>query len=376
MQEIDKLRKRTDWKSPDSLGPDYDKVEAAVTEYSKFFAGLTAALLEEHDEAASQPEKASLVPHAKTLNAAWATIELTYKQIKDLNQPQKKLGELQDAIRAMAKTINESTMPSLVTKNQRLIAFLQFVQMKKMVAEVPTVESAIERFLSFRSEFQLLKKSEANSLKTIKAAEGNVLKEAKEIVRLQQEVQTQSDATSGMQGELSSRMATLQTTLGATCEFNKLACRNFWIGRFWFLMMTGSIACTAYLVFLLFFENVEDGWNLKALGTGWQSIASIMQRLAVLSPLLLLVKISLTKLNSCLHLRATYLHRISALTHYIAFEKAIPDDQKEAKAQLRLSLAEMIFSDPKTGMIKQVDGSELNINSVIGALGKFRPPSP
>lgn len=375
MQEIDTLRKMTDWKTPDSLGPDYDTVEAAATECANFFADLTAALLEEHDKAVSQPEKASLVPHAKTLNAAWATIKSNCKQIQALDQPKKKPGELQDAIRAMAETMNESTIPNLVTRNKPLIVFLQFVQMKKMVAEVPAVESEIERFLSFRSEFQLLKESEANSLKVIKSAEGNVSKEAKEIARLQQEVKTQSDATLDMQGELSSRMATLQTTLGATCEFNSLACRNFWIGCLWFLMMAGSIAFTACLVFLLFFENAEDGLNLKTLGTGWQSIASIMQRLAVLSPLLLLVKISLTKLNSCLHLRATYLHRISALTHYIAFEKAIPDDQEEAKAQLRLSLAEMIFSDPKTGMIKQTDGSELNINSVIGALGRVKPPS-
>ena len=50
------------------------------------------------------------------------------------------------------------------------------------------------------------------------------------------------------------------------------------------------------------------------------------------------------------------------------FENAIED--KDARANLRLELAKMIFNDPKTGMIKQTDGTELNINGVVGALGR------
>ena len=390
MQEIENLRQRLDWTRPTSNGAKFVIAENAAHIFSDYFVGATKELIDEFDKTKHEVEKLTFKTLANLLATTWSQIDQTYREIPNLdmpvvdprNRPQKipKTPEqLVKDIEDKAEEIRKKTMPTLVTKCQPVITFLRLVEMRELSKQVPVIQTEIENFESFREEFKTLETQKNESLAVIHKAQTDVEAEASEIKGLNIEVQSQSDSTADMQKALDSKIAALDSTMKANVQFNKLACRNFWVGRFWFLLMLVALACIGCLTFWLFFEWVTikvEGIEktkviLRNLGEGWAAFAFVLQRLAVLSPLLLVTKLSLTKLNSCNHLRATYLHRISALTHYWNFEDAV--DDKEARANLRLELAKMIFSDPQTGMIKQTDGTELNINGVIGALGKALP---
>ena len=390
MKEIENLRERLNWTRPESSGAKFVVVEKAAQVFSNYFTGLTQELIEEFDKTISKPEQLTFKTLATPLLQTWAQIDRTYNEIPNLAMPIPKPGhvgqkapkssdQLTKDIENKADEILDKTMPSKVTACQPVISFLRLVEMRELSKQVPLIQKEVDNFESFRGDFTSLQKQKKASIAAILKAQKDVETEANTIKEFKAEVQRQSASTADMQKKLESKIAALVSTLKANVQFNQLAFRNFWVGRFWFSLMLVVLGCTGCLVFWLFFditttkvEGVEKTEIvLRQLGKGLEAIAFVLQRLAVISPLLLVSKLALTKLNSCNHLRATYLHRISALTHYWNFEKGVEDE--EARSNLRLELAKMIFSDPQTGMIKQTDGTELNINGVVGALGKAFP---
>ena len=72
-----------------------------------------------------------------------------------------------------------------------------------------------------------------------------------------------------------------------------------------------------------------------------------------------------TKFNTVLQLATIYRHRLSCLKHFENFEQGMGEGHEEKKAQLRLELAKLVFSDPATGIVKQTDVPELNINGMV-----------
>ena len=394
MEETENLRLRLDWTRPESSGAKFVVAEEAAHMFSDYFAGLTKKLIEEFDTTESESEKLTFKSLARLLLQAWSWIDKAYVEIPNLANPvpnpqkpsqkiPKSSEQLRQDIHNKAKEIRETTMPKMVTTCELVIAFIRLVEMRELSKQLPSIQEEVKNFESFRGDFTSLQTQKNESMVAIQKAQREVEAEATTIKELKTEIQGQSDSTADIQIKLDSKIAALDSTMKANVQFNNLAIRNFWVGRFWFFGMLVALSCTGCLVFWLFFEvkaetttendvkKAETEIVLKQLGEGWDAVAFVLQRLAVISPLLLVSKLALTKLNSCNHLRATYLHRISALTHYWNFEDAVED--KEARANLRLELAKMIFSDPQTGMIKQTDGTELNINGVIGALGKALP---
>ncbi len=118
----------------------------------------------------------------------------------------------------------------------------------------------------------------------------------------------------------------------------------------------------ASCIFLgLFFATVI--YNIKLLeidNTDTLRFAlTIFGRLLLITVFSVALKICITKYNSERHLEITYQHRIAALDQYGTFDKAISSD--EAKNKLRLSLANIIFNDPQTGLVK--GDKDLNISS-------------
>ncbi len=173
--------------------------------------------------------------------------------------------------------------------------------------------------------------------------------------------------------EIDTTLSKVTTLLGAAEAFDGLADRNFWAARMWCGSFIIALVSAVSLASLLFLD--DDEWKLKSLGTGAEAITSVLQRGILLAIPLAIMKITLTKFNSCLHLRTIYLHRLAALKHYGDFEATIPEEETTIKSQLRLELGKLIFADPATGMIKNTE-TDININPLFTTLGKVvKPPS-
>jgi len=100
------------------------------------------------------------------------------------------------------------------------------------------------------------------------------------------------------------------------------------------------------------------------------AILLVTRKVFMISIPLLILRISLTKYNVERFLRIVYDHRSAAVSQLQLLEAAI-DDDKAAKAGLRLEAAKMILSDPIACYGQPSDSSEINISPVFSTLEKL-----
>lgn len=111
-------------------------------------------------------------------------------------------------------------------------------------------------------------------------------------------------------------------------------------------------------------------WGQYSATTMEEVVLLVTRKLFMLSVPLLLLRISLTKYNVERFLRIVYDHRNAAVAQLQLLEAAI-DDDRAAKAELRLEAAKMILSDPIASYGQQADSSEINISPVFSTLEKL-----
>jgi hypothetical protein len=140
----------------------------------------------------------------------------------------------------------------------------------------------------------------------------------------------------------------------------------------WFIAsIAAAILLTATIVYA-FFVNHQ---LLFSSSTGAQPdirevIVRISNNLLLIAIPSLLLRITLRRYNIERHLRITYAHRSSVLKQYPDFEVGIGDDAA-AKNNLRIQVANFIFSDPVTGYIKDTEANDVNVNPIISIADKI-----
>jgi len=144
-------------------------------------------------------------------------------------------------------------------------------------------------------------------------------------------------------------LAEVKTILGAAEAYDKLATYNWHAGIAWAVIFATAFGISTYLLCTLFWNFETD--SLSDLNFGNNAIGAILQRVVFL--------------------KTIYQHRLAALKHYGDFATTIPDEEATIKAQLRLELGKMIFSDPTTGLIKNSE-ADVNINPLVTTLGNLR----
>lgn len=80
-----------------------------------------------------------------------------------------------------------------------------------------------------------------------------------------------------------------------------------------------------------------------------------------------LSRVFLRRWNLERNLRLLYEHRVAALKQYRLFDSSITIDDRESKDRLRMAVAQMIFSDPRTGYVEDT-GGELSISPVVNVM--------
>jgi len=128
-------------------------------------------------------------------------------------------------------------------------------------------------------------------------------------------------------------------------------------------------ACVASVI-ALFSAVAYIIWGNYTAGTLPDTILLIIRKAFMVSAPLLVLKIALTKYNAERHLHILYDHRNAAIDQLRLLEASI-DDDKNAKAELRLEAAKMILSDPTSSYGSSHEASEININPVFTALEKI-----
>jgi len=122
------------------------------------------------------------------------------------------------------------------------------------------------------------------------------------------------------------------------------------------------------IIFILVIVYILN--NEILLGDLEKVIYEIFKRFLLLTTVGLAIKITIGKYNLERNLRIIYDHRSTTLQQFEIFEKAIVNDDADAKNQLRLDVARYVFSDPDTGYRGASSTNELNINPVLTTVEK------
>ena len=127
---------------------------------------------------------------------------------------------------------------------------------------------------------------------------------------------------------------------------------KFWFGGF----IVSIFALIATVVYIVCSEFNPEIYKL---------VSQVLQKLLLLTISGAFIKICLRKYNLERHLKVVYENRKSVLQQFKTFESSIGDNE-EAKNKLRLAIANIIFSDPKTGLVDT--DQNLSINPAVNLM--------
>jgi hypothetical protein len=100
-------------------------------------------------------------------------------------------------------------------------------------------------------------------------------------------------------------------------------------------------------------------------GSSTTIVAKLLERVLAISAAAVFTRAALVKYNLERNLRIIYDHRATVLDQYQVFENAISEQRPEAKDSLRLEVARVVFSDPRTGYADFGPASEFTVSPVL-----------
>lgn len=173
----------------------------------------------------------------------------------------------------------------------------------------------------------------------------------------------------------------LITNLKAAKNFQERSIEHGEHAKSWFIASIAGAVIVGILAIWSFWTIGKDidpqavtvaaGTNQPAVASnsGTTLLANIAGRLMLLSVFGIVLKVCVTKYTLERNLYVIYRHRNNVLDLYRTADAALdPEKQREAKDQLRLEIARLIYSDPETGMVKTA--GEFNFAPVMSAVEK------
>ena len=197
--------------------------------------------------------------------------------------------------------------------------------------------------------------SKLNSLNSIKSIEETATQTEKKLNKMIAGAQKKVSTIEDFMAEIS--------TVKAASKFSSRASEHEKSERRWFRFFIATAILTVCAI----------AWSIcyfKAEGETVAVVIDFIKRVFIISTPAIFMKIALSKYSLERNLGILYNHRNTVLEQYNVFVNSISDDDIDAKNQLRLEIARLIFSDPVTGYAGPGSGSGLNINPVLNTVEK------
>ncbi|TGK79284.1 hypothetical protein EHQ23_16880 [Leptospira bourretii] len=185
-------------------------------------------------------------------------------------------------------------------------------------------------------------------------------KELEKIAKLQKETE---NILNKIQDKVSSKVVNEAIT-----NFDGLESHHSKYANAWFITFIISMSFSALAFGIsIFFFPISDEPKLGEI------IRNILYKSFFIVFPSIISKISLTKYQTERHLKILYSHRSAVLSQFKEFEISI-GDSIDAKNQFRLEIAKYLFSDPQTGLLKNSNAGDLNVNPIVSIIEKIGLP--
>ncbi len=184
------------------------------------------------------------------------------------------------------------------------------------------------------------------------------------------EIERQNTAVGELMTELTALRNTLVDSLDAkgrqqaVASFGNRVREHARAESVWRVLFGLSLALIGGAVFSVLRAGVPDVGSEEAISA---TVEYVVHNVLLLGGATVLARIVLRRWNLERNLRIIYDHRVAALQQYAIFDASITSAEREAKDQLRLELAKLIFSDPATGY-REDTSAELSISPVFNLI--------
>ena len=249
---------------------------------------------------------------------------------------------VKDIERIIEKGVNQPQYP-----NQRTASI---AEMKNRYDDIETALHIYESKLFFQK------------FKNLQTDHSSLTDKETELKKLTKSVKDKESEISKILGTVRDKMIAkgIEETAGT---FDKLRSNHLKRENWWFFASAVFSLLLIAIIISFFFSSFQfTSTN--------DMIIYFLKKVAIVSILVVLFKISLNRNNLERNLRILYDHRATVLEQYKIFEGAIGEDLP-AKNQFRLEIAKYIFSDPDSGYNKESKNDNLNVNPIINLAEKF-----
>ena len=314
---------------------------------------LSLKQLEEKDFSLEDPDDPSLKPATETKNERCSELSKIVTEVQNIIKEEEKhhfldpaidkslkdsIKELRDIHNKLEENI-EGSKTDTGLRNSRLQITDRYKHLKN------TMETNFRNHKINNTIFESEKFMHTAPIKELQ----NRVKEADGITaEIKKYAESVKDIVSSLRDSASA--ASRKEASGEFAERAKEHRTYAWI---WFCASCGFLGLL--LIAVIYIVTLWKSNNTDTL----ELALNIFERLLLITTISVALKICLSKYNSERHLEITYQHRRAALNQYGTFDKAISSD--EAKNSLRLALANIIFNDPQTGLVK--GDKDLNVSS-------------